>query len=418
MTNLARNVTRGLLVCVAAVGGCTAPAGLDGDRESNIDDRPTAFAWSAVGAGTYNSCAIGQDGQRYCWGLALVADCTPAMCPNIVRPTKVAGTNVSFDSVTSGGGIHCGIVMTGEAYCWGDADASGVGSLGDGTTKHSGAPIRVAIPNQIKAISAGYGHVCALDVQDEAYCWGSNLGGSLGVDVSSNVSPNPRRVSTSQKFRAISAGNTQTCAIANDNTGYCWGSGYGSLGAGARDTACGMFPSCLISKMPASIDGDLRWAMISAGNTFTCGVSLDNKGYCWGAVMNIRDPNPPLGTLGTGTFLGSKVPVLVAGDLKFKSIMAGTRQACALTLTGEAYCWGNNTFAELGIGTTGGRFATPQRVAGNLRFLSLSLADHSCGITVNRNLYCWGSTASGRLGNGQSSPGTIGKPTRVLPPAG
>jgi alpha-tubulin suppressor-like RCC1 family protein len=157
--------------------------------------------------------------------------------------------------------------------------------------------------------------------------------------------------------------------------------------------------------------------MISAGNAFTCGVSLDHRGYCWGAVMNSGDPNPPLGKLGSGSFAGSKSPVAVAGDLRFRSIIAGARQACGLTLTGEAYCWGNNTFGELGIGTTGGRFASPQRVSGGLTFASLSLADHTCGVTVNHNLYCWGLAFGGRLGNGQSAPGTVSTPTRVLRPA-
>ncbi|MCC6244832.1 MAG: hypothetical protein IT353_18440 [Gemmatimonadaceae bacterium] len=108
----------------------------------------------------------------------------------------------------------------------------------------------------------------------------------------------------------------------------------------------------------------------------------------------------------------------VAGDLQFQSITAGTRHACGLMVTGEAYCWGNSTSGELGIGTSGGRFATPQRVTGGLNSVSLSLADHTCGATVNHNLYCWGGTFGGRLGNGQSAPGTVSTPTRVRQPAG
>ena len=405
-----------LLACGVLAVACVAPGGPDGGAD--IDDRTAAFAWKAVGAGTYNSCAIAQDGQRYCWGVALVSDCAQAPCPINERPTPAVGSAIRFASVTSGGGIHCGVGETGDAYCWGDATYSGAGSLGDGETTASETPIRVAMTTRVRDIAAGYNHVCALDEHHDAYCWGSRLGGKLGRDVPTLDSHRPGKVSTAVKFRTISTGNTQTCAIALDDIAYCWGGGYGSLGAGARDTACNISPSCLSTSTPMPVEGGIRWAMISAGNAFTCGVSLDHRGYCWGAVMNFGDPNPPLGKLGNDTFSGSKVPVAVSGDLQFQSITTGTRQACGLTLTGEAYCWGNNGLAELGIGTTGGRFASPQRVVGGLRFVSLSLADHTCGLTVNHNVYCWGLSYGGRLGNGQSVPASVSRPTRVLQPSG
>ena len=416
MRHASRNRIRHVLACGLFAAGCAAPVAPDG-RTSGIDDRATSFAWKAVGAGTLNSCAIAQDGQRYCWGRALISDCPPLSCPANVRPTLAPSAAVRFASVNTGDVVHCGIGDTGDAYCWGGRAFIAAGSLGDGATTRSEIPIRVAVATSVRAIAVGYGHICTLDDLGDLYCWGSNVGGTLGRDRTILTTPNPGKVSTVVKFRTISAGTTQTCAVAVDDIGYCWGSGYGSLGAGARDTACSISSSCLATSVPSLVDGDIRWAMISAGNAFTCGVSLEHRGYCWGAVMNIGDPNPPLGTLGSGAFSGSKVPVAVAGNLQFQSITTGTRHACGLTLMGEAYCWGSNTSAELGIGTTGGRFASPQRVTGGLKFVSLSLADHTCGVTVNHNLYCWGGTFGGRLGNGESGPSTVSTPTRVRQPA-
>ncbi len=414
MQNATIRAAQTLLACALIAAGCATPS--DPSGKAVIDDQPTAFAWTAIGVAEHNSCAIAADGQRYCWGSALIASCAQGPCPISERPTRVVGAAVNLDAMASGGGIHCGVAANGEAYCWGDAGSSGTRSLGDGTTERSELPINVSIPNQVRTLSAGYSHACVVDVRDDVYCWGNGLGGKLGREVP-HGSAVPGKVATSVKFRTVSAGNTQTCGVSVDDIGYCWGSGYGSLGVGARDTACGNFPSCLSSTTSEVIDGNIRWSMISAGNGFTCGVSREHQGYCWGAVKNLDDPNPALGTLGNGTFDGSKSPVAVAGNLQFRSITTGTRHACGLTLDGEAYCWGNNAFSELGIGTAGNRYATPQRVVGGLRFVSLSLADHTCGITVNQNLYCWGLAHGGRLGIGQFAPATVSTPTRVQQPS-
>lgn len=379
-----------LLVAVA----CSDP--LTGPRIA--PDVPGQVKWIAFDAGTYNSCAIAEGGIAYCWGLSLVEGCTDPGCTLGPLPTRIKGPAPAFSAVASGGGFHCGVTAASEAYCWGEK------SLGEGTIKSSASPVRVAMATPVRVVATGYGNACLLTSEGVAYCWSGQTG-------------TPQPVATSLRFTSISAGTTQTCAISVDAEAYCWGGGYGSLGVGARDTSCAISDSCLNSATPLMVDGGLRWASISAGNAFTCGVTVDHKGYCWGAVRNNGDPNPPLGVLGNGTFAGSKAPVPVSGGLLFRSIETGTRQACGLTMEGAAYCWGNNTGGELGTGGAGGRFATPQPVAGDLRFSVLALADHSCGLTVNANLYCWGATFGGLLGTGQTRPGTQPFPARVLPPS-
>ena len=403
------------VVVTLLVAACASPGAPGGDARV-INDRAELLTWKAVGAGVYTSCAIAENGERYCWGFPLVSNCAQAPCAYNVRPTLAVGGNVRFDSVSSGGSMHCGIDGAAAAYCWGDSFGTGTGSLGDGVTTQSEAPVRVSLVTRARAISAGYVHACALDEAGDAYCWGFDAGGNLGYAIPGPASSTPRKVETTVRFRSVSTGTTHTCAVAMDDIGYCWGRGNGALGAGARDTACAISSSCLATHSPTPVEGGIRWSVISAGNGFTCGVSLEHRGYCWGAVMNNGDPNPPPGMLGSGSFDGSKAPVAVAGDLQFKSIVAGTRQACGLTLAGAAFCWGSNIFGELGIGVAGGRYPSPQPVVGGLSFLTLSLSDHSCGISVNHNLYCWGATAGGRLGNGQSSSGIASVPTRVMQP--
>jgi alpha-tubulin suppressor-like RCC1 family protein len=56
-------------------------------------------------------------------------------------------------------------------------------------------------------------------------------------------------------------------------------------------------------------------------------------------------------------------PTLVAGGLRFLEVYAGGAHSCGITTTNRAYCWGSNSFGQLGDGTTTQRL-TPVPVAG------------------------------------------------------
>jgi len=56
--------------------------------------------------------------------------------------------------------------------------------------------------------------------------------------------------------------------------------------------------------------------------------------------------------------------VAVTGTLSFAEVSAGADgSACGVTTGGEAYCWGNNSYGQLGDGTTTNRLV-PVKVAG------------------------------------------------------
>ena len=399
----------GLMIGLA-VSGCGDPS--PGPASVVIDDESSSDAWRTIAAGTYNSCAIGPGAAAYCWGFALVSECTDAGCAVNSTPARVEGHPTSFDTVASGGGFHCGIAPDRTAWCWG----SGLtGSLGDGVTQRSSTPVRVAVDGPIKAVATGYSSTCVLTEAGVVWCWGWKLGAQPTDPVDERIRALPQMLETELRFVSISIG-LSACALTAEGAGYCWGGGYGVLGAGDRDTVCSFSESCLITAHPVPIEGSLRWKSLSVGTVSACGVTTDDRGYCWGEVRIRDDPNPHLGLLGTGRFEGSKSPVPVAGDVRFRQIVVGTRQACGIATDGSGWCWGNNEGGELGIGSLGGRFALPREIVGGLEFTSLALADHSCGLTVNRNLYCWGITYGGALGIGVAGPGVRTVPTRVRPP--
>ncbi len=135
---------------------------------------------------------------------------------------------------------------------------------------------------------------------------------------------------------------------------------------------------------------------ISAGDSHSCGLNAVGTAYCWGENGS--------GQLGNGVTGGtSLVPVAVSTGVKFSSIVTGNIHSCALSLSGVAYCWGNNFAGRLGDGTT---FSsnTPVLVAnpagGPKTYSSISASNgHTCAVSLNSNAYCWGDNGNGQLGN-------------------
>jgi alpha-tubulin suppressor-like RCC1 family protein len=56
---------------------------------------------------------------------------------------------------------------------------------------------------------------------------------------------------------------------------------------------------------------------------------------------------------GSGTEEESKVPVVVAGDNRFRMLQAGGTATCAITMNGSPLCWGLNTNGAVGQNNLG-----------------------------------------------------------------
>lgn len=176
-------------------------------------------------------------------------------------------------------------------------------------------------------------------------------------------------------------------------------------------------PLCLaIACNPdATVPSDVAVAItptnLSAGVDHTCMLVPGGLPYCWGAGL--------FGQLGDGTRTTRFTPTVVvvpAGET-FASVDAGNEYSCALTATGTAYCWGNNSLGRLGDGTTTMR-PTPTAVTlpTGTTFISVSGGfEHTCGLTPTGAAYCWGFNLDGQLGDGTTT--TRLTPTAVTMPA-
>jgi len=141
------------------------------------------------------------------------------------------------------------------------------------------------------------------------------------------------------------------------------------------------------------------FASIVAGAFHTCGLRSDGAAYCWG--------DNSYGQLGSGFPNNSTRPVVVAGGHVFTKLVAGSQHTCGLKSTGAAYCWGRNDDGELGNGQTT-HSSIPVAVSGGMAFASLGTGGYNtCGVLSSGVAYCWGWNEYGQLGDGRFSSAAI-----------
>jgi alpha-tubulin suppressor-like RCC1 family protein len=275
------------------------------------------------------------------------------------------------------------------------------GQLGDGTTTDRLTPVPVAGGLQFRQVSAGFSYTCGVTVDDLAYCWGKNDEGKLG-DGTITTSLTPVPVAGGLRFRQVSTGSFHTCGVTTDDLGYCWGGG----AAGRGDEIGGEQRYRPFPVGPGLRFRELSAALVSSAlGQFTCGVTLDDVAYCWG--------DNDFGELGIGSIGGHTwAPLPVAGGLAFRQINAGATRACGVTPDRLAYCWGVNWYGDVGDGTADIIRPAPVPVAGGLRFRDLSDGGeyHNCGLTLPGRAYCWGRNSLGQLGDGTTTDSPVPVP--------
>lgn len=259
-------------------------------------------------------------------------------------------------------------------------------------------PAAYATTPTVVSVTTGGAHSCALLSDGTAWCWGENGNGELG-DGTTKSSTVPVRVPGLTGLIAVSAGYSHTCALTSKNRVWCWGSDlFGELGNGTTATA---------QPVPVEIPA-LKAQQISAGRNFTCAVNMARNVFCWG--------DNDYGELGDGNMTDASTPQHVVGLDDVGSVDAGAFHACAtIYVEGDRLppeCWGDNTFGDLGDGTTT-LSDVPVDVHGGILAYAISAGDdYTCALSGPGDLYCWGSNDEGQLGDGTYTDHPL--PTQVV----
>lgn len=386
---------------------------------------------AAIASREFHTCALTNLGAVKCWGSNVFGQLGNGTLPRRRIVVEVSGLP-DVSAIAAGGAHSCALTKQGAIRCWGN-DTSG--QLGDGSVTRSLIPVAVAGLAGSSAIDGGANHVCAVLGGGAVHCWGDGIAGQLGNNSLAD-SPTPVAVSGLEAgVSMIAAGGYHNCALINGSAEVrCWGSnGHGQLGnnsflegltpvvvsglgSGIVALAAGQSHSCAVrngsvlcwgdnfngqlgnsstsdSPTPVAVSGLGVGAMtVAAGAAHSCALTDGGAVWCWG--------NNTYGQLGNNSYSDSLTPVAVTGlSSGIIAISAGEHHSCAVTSEGVVLCWGNNSVGQLGDGgTTNGLVPVVSRLPLAVKAIDIA-ADHSCAITNGGAVYCWGQNYLGQLGN-------------------
>ena len=281
--------------------------------------------------------------------------------------------------------------------------ATALMSLGTACDSTATEPAITPSASTTTRLMVGEATSCAVNSASQMYCWGLNSNLDEYGTPSSVLAGSSSPVNTTAfGYVALSTGrSSHACAILDDGSAKCWGrNSHGQVGGNDVTSQ---------ATLPLVVSGGNTWSGISIGRLSTCGVTTAHVAYCWGS-----NQRGEVGNAARPLNLGSAIPIKVDGALSFKAIAAGWLHTCGITTAGAAYCWGDNTSGQIGIGTPDTViYHSPVAVQSQLVFQSIVAgANYTCAITVNQLAYCWGQNATGALGDGTTLTRSV--PTAVL----
>jgi alpha-tubulin suppressor-like RCC1 family protein len=406
--------------------GALGELGLNDNMPRAVPTRVGTDKWKSVVAGDNATCGIRTDGTLWCWGdsqdigtgaavptqlgagtkwqAASVAEyqlcaidsggdvwCLIGNGSQLAREPMTHATAVAAGGATTpmnGIGFRCAIDDNQQLWCWG---LNAAGQIGDGTFTDATMPY--AHPGKWESVAAGVDFACAIDSDSHLWCWGSGYAGQNGqIGVGNN--PTPTQIGT-DTYSEVSVGGLFVCAVRADHAMVCFGNNLeGELGA----------VTIGVRSLPVEMPFLRSWETVAAGGLHACALDINKDAWCWGWNR--------FGQLGNGEIAFQATPAMVdAGP--WTAVSTGLSTTCAVRDDHTAWCWGENGAGQLGDGTTM-RHAAPNQVGSDSDWQTISTGrTHTCGIRMPGLLYCWGDNRNGELGQGGTSDTPVTSPAQV-----
>ena len=336
-------------------------------------------------AGYAFTCGRTSGGDVRCWGRNYYGQIGDGTETNRGTPTPVAGLQGNAAAVAAGWHHVCAVTANGAVRCWGD---SADGRLGDGTVTRRLTPTAApGLANGIRGITVGTSHTCALNAAGGARCWGDNAYRTAGRRHHHHPGSAHRRDRAGGwrgRYRCVGQPLLRPDGWRGGpllGLQFLWPAG-GRHGRGPPDASSRRSGSAAESRQSG-------WGAATPAPSQQAGPCSAG-----GRMPTARSE--------TGTTTNRPTPVPVSGlSGAVAAIAVGAYHACALTTSGGVVCWGSNYEGGLGDGTTDDR-SVPAPVSGLASGVSAISAGlyHSCALMTSGAVRCWGSNSFAQLGDG------------------
>lgn len=379
-------------------GNCTNCAGTPGQIASTDD----------------SVCAIDDGGGVVCWGDNPVGNLGNGTTTSSNRPVRVTGLASGVTAISGGGNVtteaYCAILDNKQVKCWG---SNVYGQLGDATNTPTLVPVDVcadstcsAYLTDIKSVSVGREHACAIKTDGSLYCWGRGANYKTGQGNQSDYYY-ARVVGGMSNIVSVASSTADTCAVNSSGALYCWGYD----GTVTRTTPT------LVAGLATGVKAVYTTGNVNGANPSPrCALLSDGAAKCWG-----NDSAVWLTGVGPNEPNMNPTPAFVLKDgtdplTDIVSIAMSRYNACYLTSDAKVYCSGYSRYGALGATLTNDNsvvcFADrcAQRptiidlMPVGIKFVTLAAtATTICGLTDSKTVKCWGHIYSpNRMGQGGS----------------
>jgi alpha-tubulin suppressor-like RCC1 family protein len=140
--------------------------------------------WTGVTAGALHTCGLRPNDQLLCWGGNTSGQLGLGDVDRRTVPA-VVGNQGDWRSVEAGTASRhtCALKNDGRRYCWG---SNSNGQLGVGDTTRRLTPTRLTGEGDWLSLAVGATFTCGLNMNRSLYCWGDNYYGQLGLGDTTN----------------------------------------------------------------------------------------------------------------------------------------------------------------------------------------------------------------------------------------
>uniref|UniRef100_A0A2K6TEZ3 HECT and RLD domain containing E3 ubiquitin protein ligase 4 n=1 Tax=Saimiri boliviensis boliviensis TaxID=39432 RepID=A0A2K6TEZ3_SAIBB len=221
-------------------------------------------------------------------------------------------------------------------------------------------------------------------------CWGNASFGQLGlggIDEEIVLEPRKSDFFINKKVRDVGCGLRHTVFVLDDGTVYtCGCNDLGQLGHEKSRKK----PEQVVALDAQNI------VAVSCGEAHT--LALNDKGqvYAWGL-----DSDGQLGLLGSEECIRVPRNIKSLSDIQIVQVACGYYHSLALSKASEVFCWGQNKYGQLGLGTDCKKQTSPQLIKSLLGIPFMQVAAggaHSFVLTLSGAIFGWGRNKFGQLG--------------------